>query len=113
MFSSVRVKAIYPTSEVAAGFLISAKTTLTINDVAPTATLTGTAQEGGPGSVTFSNQASFVQTSGFLYSYDVGNTGTFQDSDDPSPTFTIPTSDLYQSGPLVVRGAAGLHSRAQ
>jgi hypothetical protein len=104
VFSNVTVEAIYPTSVVPAGFLTSAATTLTVNDVAPTATLSGTALEGGPGSVTFSNQASFVQTSGFLYSYDVGNTGTFQVSDSSGPTFTVPTSDLYQSGSLVVRG---------
>src|SRR5262249_40114597 len=95
---------IFPFIELPALDLFSAPTTLTVNDVAPTATLSGTAQEGGPGSVTFSNQASFVQTSDFLYSYDVGNTGTFQVVDTTSPTFDIPTSDLYQSGSLVVRG---------
>src|SRR5262249_30740966 len=81
-----------------------AATTLTINDVAPTATLSGRAQEGGPGSVVFRNQASFVQTTDFLYSYDVGNTGTFQVSDSSRPTYGIPTRYLYQSGALVVRG---------
>ena len=102
-FADVTVKAIYPTAQVPAGFLTSTATTLTINDVAPTATLSGTATEGGTGSVTFSNQASFVQPSGFLYSYDVGNTGTFQ-ATNSTPTFTIPAGDLYQSGSLVVRG---------
>ena len=104
VFASVSVQAVYPTTVVPAGFLNSTKTTLTINDVVPTATLSGTALEGGAGSVTFSNQASPVQTSGFLYSYDVGNTGSFQTTNSPSPTFTIPTNDLLQSGSLVVRG---------
>src|SRR5262249_55985853 len=84
--------------------VFSPATPLTVNDVAPTATPSGTALEGGPGSVTFSNQASFVQTDGFTYSYDVGNTGTFQVTGSSSPTYNIPTSDLYQSGSLVVRG---------
>src|SRR5262249_43916876 len=102
-------EAIYPqvvlpdASEVPAADVFSSATTLTVNDVAPTATLSGTAQEGAPGSVSFSDQ-SFVQDGGFLYSYDVGNTGTFQVTDSPSPTFTIPTSALLQSGSLVVRG---------
>ena len=103
-FSDVTVRALYPTSQVAAGYLTSPSTTLTVNDLAPTATFSGTATAGGTGSVTFSNQASFVQTSGFLYSYDVGNTGTFQATNGTSPTYTIPASDLYQPGTLVVRG---------
>jgi hypothetical protein len=104
MFNSVSVQATYSADQVAAGFLTSPSTTLTVKDVAPTAMLSGTAQEGGTGSVTFTNQFSYIQTSGFTYSYDVGNTGTFQDMGDPSSTFTIPPSDLYKSGPLVVRG---------
>jgi hypothetical protein len=103
IFPALSVKAIYPTSVVPAGFLTSADSTLTVNDVAPTATVSGTAQEGGPGSVTFSKQASFVQTTGFLYSYDIGNTGTFQVVNSNSPTYSIPPSYLYQSGTLVVR----------
>jgi hypothetical protein len=102
-YSSVLVEAFYPTSQVAAGLLKSVPTTLTVNDVAPTATLTGTAQEGGPGSVTFSNQASPVKTATFVYSYDFGNTGTFQVIDNANSTYAIPASYLDQSGTLVVR----------
>ncbi len=104
---SVKVKALYPTTAVAAGFLISLPTTLTIRNVAPIAALTGSAQEGGTGSVTFSAQsdpANADTLAGFKYSYDVGNTGAFLVTDSASPTFAIPASNLIHTGTVVVRG---------
>ena len=85
------------------GFLNSTSTTLTVNDVAPRDP-ERRPRKAGPAVSRSSNQASFVQTSDFLYSFDVGNTGTFQVSDSNSPTYAIPASYLYQSGSLVVRG---------
>ncbi len=106
-FPNGTVKALYPTADIAAGYLTSAPTTLTVNDVAPTATLGGSAREGGSGDVTFRNvfHPSAAQTGqGFLYSYDVGNTGTFQVVNSTSPSCAIPPADLLRAGPLVVRG---------
>ncbi|WP_193789042.1 PKD domain-containing protein [Zavarzinella formosa] len=105
-FNAVSVKALYG-SEVPGGFLVSTPVSLTVNDVAPTATFTGSATEGTSGSVSFANQShpSAAQiAAGFLYSYDVGNTGTFQVTDSASPTFALPADALEQAGPLVVRG---------
>jgi hypothetical protein len=108
-FNNVTVKALYPTDTLGVpnGYLVSAPTALTVNDTAPTATFSGTALAGGTGSVSFANvfdPSSSDTAAGFLYSYDVGNTGTFQVSNSTSPTFTLPASDLYQAGSIVVRG---------
>jgi hypothetical protein len=106
-FANVKVRANYP-SGVAAGFLVSQPTSLTVNDVAPTAMLTGgPIGEGGTGSVTFTrlfHPSPEVTAAGFRYSYDFGNTGTYQVVDSSSPTHTIPPELLYQVGSLPVRG---------
>ena len=108
-FTNLTAKALYPTDPagVPAGFLISAPTSILVTDAAPTATFSGSAVAGGTGSVSFTNQyhpLASVAAAGFLYSYDIGDTGTFQVVKSTSPTFAIPADDLYQAGSIVVRG---------
>ncbi|MFO0928937.1 MAG: PKD domain-containing protein [Gemmataceae bacterium] len=98
-YPAVTVRAVY-----GATTLTSAATTLTVNDVAPTAAFTGSATEGGPGSVSFTSVYHPSATAGFRYSYDVGNTGTFQVVDSASPTFALPADAVAASGSVVVRG---------
>ena len=82
---------------------------VTVRNVAPTGVLTGgTVAEGSPGSVSFSNVSdpSPVDTAaGLRYSFDFGDTGTFQVVDSASPTAVVPASYLAD-GPstLLVRG---------
>jgi ELWxxDGT repeat protein len=90
------------------GGTASATATIAVTEVAPTAVLTGGAfDEGSPGSVSFSNvfDPSPVDTAaGFRFSYDFGNTGTFQVVDSTSPTVTVPASYLADGpGALTVR----------
>ncbi|MBA3873418.1 MAG: hypothetical protein H0X30_30160 [Anaerolineae bacterium] len=69
---------------------------LTVNDVAPTATFantSGTITAGQAATLLFSAQADVSTvdtTSGFLYSYDCTNSGTFLLTDSSSPTFNCP-----------------------
>jgi hypothetical protein len=77
-------------------------TTIKINDVAPTATLTASGRliERQPVTVTFSNQfdpSAADTAAGFLYSYDFDGDGVFEITDSPSPsaTFTPPTEGSF------------------
>src|SRR5205807_2401258 len=74
-------------------------TTVVINNVAPTANFSssGTANEGGSATVSFSNQADpslADRTAGFRYSYDFNNDGTFDVQNSGAAQATIPTSFL-------------------
>jgi hypothetical protein len=84
-------------------------TTITINSVNPTATLSngGAVNEGSNGSVGFSNPfdpSTADTTAGFLYAFDFDNDGSFELSG-VAPSATVPASYL-QDGPgsRVVRG---------
>jgi hypothetical protein len=85
-------------------------TTITIEGVPPTAVFTnsGPITEGGSGTVSFSNQSDASpaeQAAGFSYSYDFGNTGTFQIANNGTATAAIPAQFLaYGPASLVVRG---------
>src|SRR5581483_4690504 len=80
----------------------AAFTTITINNVAPTATLVATGRliERQPVTVTFTNQfdPSHADTAaGFLYSFDFNGDGTFEitDSTSPTATFTPPAEGTF------------------
>jgi hypothetical protein len=75
-------------------------TTVTVNPL-PTATFgnSGPVNEGSAATVTFSAQAG--GTGGYTYSYDFGNTGTFQISGSTSASAAVPAS-LLAEGPATV-----------
>ena len=86
-------------------------TTITVLNVAPTAVFSnsGPVLEGSAtASVSFSNQldpSNNDQAAGFLYSYDFGNTGTFQIERSSSTTANVPSAFLVDGpGSVVVRG---------
>ena len=90
-------------------------TSITINNVAPTATLTngGSVNAGSNGSVSFSGQSdpsSVDTTAGFRYAYDFDNNGTFDSGNGTyagsgtSASATVPSSYLVGAGAHVVRG---------
>src|SRR5207237_1012673 len=86
-------------------------TTVTVNNVAPTATLAngGSVNEHSAGSVSFSNQHDVSptdQAAGFMYSYDFDNDGTFEIAGSSSPSATVPASYL-DDGP----GSRTVHGR--
>ena len=75
------------------------QTSVTVNNVAPTASLGngGAVEEGSTGSVSFSSQfdPSVADTNaGFTYSYDFNNDGTFEIIDGASASATVPASFL-------------------
>ena len=99
--------------EYAGETLTSTTTALTVNPVAPTAAFAGTAVEGGPGRVSFTGAAHPSDpeaAAGFLYSFDVGNTGTFQVIDSTSPDFDLPADVVARAGSVVVRGRVATRS---
>ena len=79
--------------------------TLSITPVNPTATLNSGVAEGSPATVSFSNQfdpSPVETTTGFLYSYDFLNNGTFEVVNSKSAVSAVPASDLLTVGPHVV-----------
>ncbi len=108
--NNVAVRVTYPGNATAT----SAATTLTVTDVAPTATLSAGTPilQGGTATATFSNPFSpsaGETASGFTYSFDFGNTGSFQ-TVGASPSATVPAALLGHSGTLVVRGRITDHA---
>ena len=86
-------------------------TSVTVLNVAPTAVFSnsGPVLEGSAtATVSFSNlfdPSSSDQAAGFLYSYDFGNTGTFQIDRSTSSTANVPSAFLVDGpGTVVVRG---------
>ncbi|MFC1516467.1 Ig-like domain-containing protein, partial [Thermodesulfobacteriota bacterium] len=83
---------------------------VTVNNVAPTGTLTnnGPVNEGSPATVTFGGQSdpSGADTAaGFIYSYDFDNDGTFDVVGSSSASAEVPASFLDDGpGTLTVRG---------
>jgi uncharacterized delta-60 repeat protein len=80
-----------------------------VYNLPPTATFSGSGSvsEGASGNVLFFNQydPSSVDTSaGFTYSYDFGDTGTFEITGSTSPSATVPPSYLSTPGTVTVRG---------
>ena len=74
-------------------------TTITIKNVAPTATFSnnGAVNEGSSGTVSFSGQfdpSTADNAAGFRYSYDFDNDGTFEIIDSPSASAVVPASYL-------------------
>jgi Ca2+-binding RTX toxin-like protein len=74
-------------------------TTITINNVAPTATFAhnGPANEGSTATVSFKSQfdpSPADMAAGFRYSYDFDNDGTFDVVDSLNPTATVPATYL-------------------
>ncbi len=82
------------------------ETMVTVNNVAPTATLTndGPVDEGTTANVSFSAQTDPSlddSATGFVYDFDFGNDGTFEIVDSASPTAGVP-SELAVDGPATV-----------
>jgi uncharacterized delta-60 repeat protein len=80
-----------------------------VYNLPPTATFSGSGNvsEGSAGNVLFFNQADpspVDQAAGFTYSYDFGDTGTFEITNSTSSSATVPASDLTTPGTYVVRG---------
>ncbi len=78
-------------------------TSITVNNVAPTATLSndGPVDEGGAAAVGFADQAdpsSADTAAGFTYNYDFGADGTFEIVESSSPTADLP-ANLLLDGP--------------
>ncbi|HVS71535.1 MAG TPA: CARDB domain-containing protein [Phycisphaerae bacterium] len=91
-----------------AGGVTPASFDVAVLDTAPVATVSnsGPVPVGGPGAVTVSNvfDPSTADTAaGFLYSFDFGDTGTFQVANSTSATALIPASFLTAPGALTVR----------
>jgi hypothetical protein len=78
-----------------------------VTNVAPTATLSANALEGGSGTVSFTNQfdpSAADTAAGFTYSYDFANDGNFEITGSTSPSVTIPPAYLAGGGAHTVHG---------
>jgi 6-phosphogluconolactonase (cycloisomerase 2 family) len=81
-------------------------TTITINNVPPTATFasSGSVNEGSPATVNFTKQSDVSpvdRAAGFSYSYDFNNDGVFEISNSSSATAAVPTA-LLDDGPATL-----------
>jgi probable HAF family extracellular repeat protein len=87
-----------------------ASTTLTVDNIAPIATLSndGPVEEGDTASVSFASQfdpSTADTAAGFVYSYDFDNDGTFEITSSSSPSEAVPDSFLVPlPGTRTVRG---------
>src|SRR5207302_828 len=93
----------------AAGAFADYTTTISVLNVAPTASFSGsgTVALGGAGAVSFANPtdpSADDAAAGFKYSYDFDNDGTFEVANSASPSATVPASYLQSAGGHMVRG---------
>lgn len=89
--------------------LAFATTTLSVTNVAPTATFApgGQVEPGSAGTVSFSNAtdtSTADRNAGFTYSYDFNNDGTFEITSSRASSVTVPASYLANPGSHTLRG---------